>query len=514
LFYKEHVLVLVNLKTTPLHREVVEALSWREIADIKIAKRDQLEGMKNIPPQKASSKPAPAVVAKKQEQRTSRAAEMRQFEETSKSSRRKGKGKKGDLRFRDPATPDLQEIAKFDKSLTRKMTAPPLSYTRPDLMKKKKATGQKFKATAQAARHVKLTARLQQYVDSLANPWGGTGSRNPVNYNPVPTMMSSTATTTNTVTSYQVAGTTTAEITLFGGHGNASSINAMDGPAYHAQLQAINVDNYAVGPLAVFDSLVPLTYNPTCGVVTTLTLGQYASVSNTVASLPLALQLLGGYDQTLPFTAASGNSGHTRWKLVSMGIRIINITALGNRTGDVTWVQPSNSDNPALQALGSVQTVFADLPSFTISQAANLGELKITWIPKPEDCAYWHCTSPATASVPVDVVNANLTDVGIRIWLNNPSTLAQNYSWQVTCNWELAGYNLLTLASPKALQPADKNTIEPMLEVMRFASNSASSAPGIAKTIVDTLSPIASEVGTAAIGQLGKLAGGALMALL
>jgi len=487
---------------------VVE-LSWREIADIKIAARDE---MKNIPPQKDKPKPAPAVVAKKQKQQVSRAAEARQFEETSKSSR-KGK-KRGDLQFRDPATPDLREIAKFDKSLTRKMTAPPLSYTRPDLMNKKKATGRKFKATAQAAKHVKLTARLQQYVDSLANPWGGTGSRNPVNYNPVPTMMSSTATTTNTATAYAVAGNTTAEITLFGGHGNASSINAMDGPAYHAQLQGINVDNYAVGPLAVVDSLVPLTYNPTCGVVTTLTLGQYASVSNTVASLPLSLELLGGYDQTLPFMAASGNAGHTRWKLVSMGIRIINITALGNRTGDVTWVQPSNSDNPALQALGSVQTVFADLPSYTISQAANLGELKITWIPKPEDCAYWHCTSLATASVPVDVANVNLTDVGIRIWLNNPSTLQQNYSWQVTCNWELAGYNLLTLASPKALQPADKNTIEPMLEVMRFASNSASSAPGIAKTIVDTLSPIASEVGTAAISQLGKLAGGALMALL
>jgi len=470
--------------------------------------------MKNISPQKTSSKPTSAAVVKKQGgQRVSRAAEMRQFEETSKSSR-KGK-KKGDLHFRDPATPDLREIARFDKSLTRKMTAPPLSYTRPDLMKKKKATGQKFKATAQAAKHVKLTARLQQYVDSLANPWGGTGSRNPVNYNPVPTMMSSTATTTNTTTAYAVAGTTTVEITLFGGHGNASSINAMDGPAYHAQLQNINTaDSYAIGPLAVYDSLVPTTYNPTCGVVTTLTLGQYASVSNTIASLPLSLELLGGYDQTLPFVGASGNAGHTRWKLVSMGIRIINITALGNRTGDITWVQPSTSDNPALQALGSVQTVFADLPSYTISQAANLGELKITWIPKPEDCAYWHCTSTASAAVPVDVVNSNLTDVGIRIWLNNPSTLSQNYSWQVTCNWELAGYNLLTLASPKALQPADKNTIEPMLEVMRFASNSASSAPGIARTIVDTLSPIASEVGTAAISQLGKLAGGALMALL
>jgi len=494
--------------TTPLHRAVVEDLSWREIADIKIAKRDC--EMKNIPPQKSGSKPAPAAMAlKKQAPRVSRAAEMRQFDATSKGARKK----KGGDEYRNYATPDLREIAKFDKTLTRKMTAPVLDYTRPDL-KKKKATGRKFKPTAQAARHVKLTSRLQQYVDSLANPWGGTGSRNPVNYNPVPTMMSSTATTTNTDTALLVAGNQTIEITLFGGHGNASTINAMDGPAYHGQLQGINIDTYVVGPLAVFDSLVPVTYNPTVGVVTGLTLGQYASVSNTIASLPLSGQLLGGYDQTLPFVGASGNAGHTRWKLVSMGIRIINITPLANRTGDVTWVQPSNTDNPALQALGSVQTVFADLPSFTISQAANLGELKITWIPKPEDCAYWHSTSNATLSVPTDSVNPNLTDVGMRIWLNNASALTQTYSFQVVCNWELAGYNLLTLASPKALQPADKNTIEPMLEVLRFASNTASTAPGIAKTIIETLSPIASEVGVSAISQLGKLAGGALMALL
>jgi len=500
----------VNLKTTPLHREVVESLSWREIADIKLA-------MKNIPPQKAGPKPAAAAVLKSKPREIGPMTQnqARAFEQQMTQRKKERKQKLP----RDNTAPDRQAQAKFDRDLSKEMTRPPLPYTRPGPKKKgktPKGEGKK-EMTRQGAKHCKLTQRLQQYVDSLANPWAGTGSRNPINYNPVPTMMTSCATTTNTLTDLAVATGTTTEITLFAGHGVQSQVYAMDGTAYHAQQQGMGTGGttpYTIGPVPVYDSITTQTLQPTNGVITSgLTLGNYAPSSTSIFSLPLNNTIGGGYDQALPYTGVAGQMGHTRWKLVSMGFRIICTTPLVYRGGDIAYVQPSQSDNPYYDtSVNQTQVQFADYPSYTITQAENLGELKISWIPKPEDCAFWHTTS--TGGTPADSINGYLSDVAIRIWINNPTTYQQIYSFQVVMNWEMGGQNLVTLSSPKALQPADKNIVEPLLEVMRFSSKSATTAPSIAKALVDTITPIATEVAVSGISQLGKLAGAALLALI
>ena len=42
---------------------------------------------------------------------------------------------------------------------------------------------------------------------------------------------------------------------------------------------------------------------------------------------------------------------------------------------------------------------------------------------------------------------------------------------EILCLWEMAGANLAAIASPTVLQPADKNIIEPTLDVMKFKSD-------------------------------------------
>lgn len=465
--------------------------------------------MKNIPRDRSPVAAAAALKKKPVMEGPKTQAQAKRYEQQV-SERRKAKKKA--KAPRDFTADDRRAVAKFDRDISQKMTAPPLPYTRPEGKKMKKP---KQAMSYQGAKHAKLTSRLQQYVDSLANPWAGTGSRNPINYNPVPTMMTSCATTTNTATDLVVAASTTAELSLLPGHGQQSALVAMDGVAYHAQLQTIGTSaptTYTIGPVAILDGTNSITYPPCNSVLTTgLALGNYATSSNTASSTPINQA---NYDQFLPYSGILANGNHTRWKLVSMGVRIICTTALDFRGGDLTYVQPSQNYNPAVVSGSFPQTQFADYPSYTVSQAAMMGELKISWIPKPEDCAFWHTTSLAVGSIPQDTANGALSDVAIRIWFNNTTANPQTFSIQVVYNWEMGGTNLVTLASPKALQPADKNVIEPMLEVMRFSSKSASSSPGIAKAVVDTISPIAQEVAVAGISQLGKLAGAALLALI
>jgi len=462
--------------------------------------------MKNIPRDKSPSA-APAVLRKKSAVEGPRNQAQAKGYERQVSERKKNKKGKAP---RDFTTPDRQAQGKFDRQVSHKASEPVLPYSRPEMKKTKKP---KQSLSHQGAKHNKLAARLQQYVDSLANPWAGTGSRNPINYNPVPSMMTSCATTTNTVVDFTVATNTTTELTLFPGHGQQSAIVAMDGVAYHAQQQGVAASLvYTIGPVAVFDSINSITYYPINALSTSgLFLGGYSTSSNGAATTAING---GGYDQALPYSGVAGQMGHTRWKLVSMGFRCICTTPIDVRGGDITYVQPSQPTNPYYASGTTSQTNFADYPSYTVTQSAMMGELKVSWIPKPEDCAFWHTTSTATGAIPQDSLNNALADVGVRVWFNNPTTTTQTYSFQLVYNWELGGTNLITLASPKALQPADKNIVEPLIEVLRFSGKSAASAPGIAKALVDTISPIASDVAVAGISQLGKLAGAALLALI
>lgn len=477
------------LKTNPVlssqQRELLEALDWKQIAAVKSEMKQN----------KAMPRTGEVKVVE-----TPRKTTVKEFE----ASRRKQK--MPDNGF-PPAlaslTPELAEMAR----VMRKAPFADVEAARKGATKKKTKQPKKPAAKAKA----KLAIRLQEYVDSLANPWGAEGARCPVSYNPTPTVQTSTARTTISTATINVNATSTTEITLFGGHGKLAEGSPMDGVAYHSLIQSIGLVpvNYSIGPVAVVDTIAAVTLQPTIGVVCSgLTLGNFATTSSLAGSSPL-FAAGGGYDQTLPYSGVLNNDYHTRWKLVSMGISLTNLTPSQTRGGDVAYVQLSTNFVPPT---GAQQTSYGSNPSYEATQKANTSTLKISWIPALSDMAFWHTLS--TAETGGAAPSNLLTGAGgMRVWINS-STAAQQYAIQVVCNWEMGGANLLTLSSPKMMQPADKSVVEPMMECLRFSATSASSAPGIARSIVDTISPLANDAAKAGISLLGKAAGAALSSLL
>lgn len=363
---------------------------------------------------------------------------------------------------------------------------------------RRKELKKKFAVRSKDLEYRKLQPRLARWFDALANPWGGEGVRCPVNYNPVPTMMASTARTTVTKL-IQVPATTSFQYDMFPGHGSATETDSMDGVAYHGAPLTVNATNFSIGP--VNDG----THTATNVVQTTAlnsdpSNGTSASMAlNTAASSALT------YDVGLPYTAQAGKPYHTRWKLSSMGVKIANVTPELSRGGAVFSVQPSTPFS---------STTISDherFPTFQTSSRANEGTLTLSWIPRPEDLAFWHKDSDAAATIDPMVA-------GLRFWLSNPTAGAQSYELSFVFNWEVAGANLAAIASPSAHQPADKSIVDPALEVARFNSPTASNLGKIATAIAATASPFAdklsNELAGHAMNGIGKVATAALMTLI
>ena len=308
------------------------------------------------------------------------------------------------------------------------------------------AAGQKAaKKEAKLAKRAVLVPRLKSYLDLLADPWRAEVCKCPVNYNPVPSFLTSLARTTVNTEGVFAAANSSTQIALFPGHGSNSDNDSMDGDSYHSLQQVVNATTYAVGPVVSQNSAIH-------GIVTVgLALGSAQIASNTAASSPL------GPDLNLPYVGQAGSGSHTRWKLLSMGVRIENTTVLGSRAGDIVSVQPSSP------AANSYQVSFGSQPTFELSVDPNTGTWQRTWIPRATDMAFWH-----TITVGEQAADINMYAAGWFIWLNNNSAVTQTYRLEILCLWEMAGANLAAIASPTVLQPADKNIIEPTLDVMKF----------------------------------------------
>lgn len=312
-----------------------------------------------------------------------------------------------------------------------------------------------------------LNSRLDLYFKTLQDPWTNQGIRCPVNYNPVPSFLITPAHTTRTVPVLTVASGTTTQLTLFPGHSFNIDTDAMDGVSYHSGLTQVNGTNYPVGPLTV--SAAPIIGAETSGLAGNVDVNNL----NSLASTPMT------YDVNLPYSAATGNGGHSRWKLVSMGIVIENTTPIQTRGGTVQHVMPASN----IYATGVLASDYNSQPTFRITTEANDGELKLSWIPRADDLAYWHVD--ATATPPATI--ASVINAGVIVWITAPGTLggafSQTYSYQVVCNWELSGHSLAAVSSPTIHQPSDKNIIEPVISGLQFTQSHATNVVKIARTV-------------------------------
>lgn len=328
----------------------------------------------------------------------------------------------------------------------------------------------------------KLNKRLDSYLAMLSRPFDSAPVKGPVNYNPVPSFMTSTATTTYTAT-LPVAVSSCVQLCL-SAHGRHSENDAMDGVSYHGVLQFVNGVDYTIGPVATTGPKTPIAGFFVSG----LSLGSAASVSSGATASPIF------WDTALPYSGVLDDAEHTRWKLLSMGVRLQNVTNVEQRSGDVTSVQPSNS------AVLASQAAWAKYPTFDVSQRANTGTLELSWIPRAQDMAFWHSVASATDSSTSGAYGA------IMIWLNNSSSVAtQVYRVELVFHWELAGDNLVSIATPSILQPNDKSVIEPTLEVLKFTSGTAAKAQDIGLAVAGGSGSFLDEVGSLAATAVKKL---------
>lgn len=328
---------------------------------------------------------------------------------------------------------------------------------------------------------------LGSWTRSLARPFEVSGVFCPVNYNPAPSFIQSTARTTSTNLNLLVTANTTTSILLWPGHAPppthaSSSVGAgdsLDAVSYHANDVFVGAQTpattYVVGPMNKHDNVGDKT--AIIGVVTT-----GSTFGNTTGNIAGGTSTIMPWDVPLPYTTnsvLSGGGGHSRWQLVSMGVRIHNMTPELYRGGSVISVQPNNS--MTVSSLSVSQSTFTNYPTFHDWGVGDGKGVEISWIPRAQDLAFWHgFEAVATGGYP----DADMQGPAIMIFLNAPSgASAQVYTYEVVCNWQLAGTYLNAVGGPAAHYPELKPTVEKTVSVMLNTSPSATHAPRVAEAV-------------------------------
>lgn len=338
-------------------------------------------------------------------------------------------------------------------------------------------------------------SRLLRWLELLEKPFLRPVVRCPVNYNPTPTFVTSLATTTSSG-NQQVLSNTQASFYIYPGHGTIDPADPMDGPSYHALRQNVNGTNYVIGPMGNgTDSAIGMIY------VT----GESSTTEGQVTSTSGATTFNVNWDRQLPFTAASGDGGHTRWKLISLGFKIWNITPMSNRGGTLVTVQPPN------KVAFSTGKEYAIFPSYDRREFGDEKVHEISWTPRMEDLSFWHSTS-ATASTSNAIP-------GIRVSVVNSTSQTQNIGYELICHWEIGGSNLASIGSETVHLPNDKQIVESTVDVMANSKPSSSGAIGIAKMVVNSVAETARSLNEhptvmSSIGSLAKTALGVVESFL
>lgn len=319
---------------------------------------------------------------------------------------------------------------------------------------------------------VRPDSALAKWAKLLADPFDRPSGFCPVNYNPAPSFIQSLARTTVTNLSCSVPLSTTTQITLYPGHYTPATVgqmvnsggSEMDGVSYHAQTYVVNGVRHVLGPMNAASGVGNLTAS--IGSITgNINPGEVIGNTNATGTALL-------YDVNLPYIVDMGLSasgGHARWQLVSMGIRIHNLTPEINRGGNIISVQPNNSST----IVSGNQSTLEVYPTFHDWGVGDDG-VQITWIPRAQDLAFWH-NELQTASAPG---SSAIKAPAMMVFLNAGAT-NQVYSYEIVCHWQLAGTYLNQVGGPSLHHPELKPTIEKTLSTMLNSHPTASSAPRV-----------------------------------
>lgn len=294
--------------------------------------------------------------------------------------------------------------------------------------------------------HVGRWGRLVQ------NPFSGDeGVKCPFNFNPAPSLMSTTCTTVNYESGLPVSSGQSRQLAIWPGHyimdniavtagpaGTGSAYPAqMDEVAYHQSNLLVAGVEYSVGP----GPAVAANGTTILGCATVVSAG-VPNVLNGVVVPTTAGGTPQLWDNPYPVTATTAVGSHMRWKMIGMGIKIRNITPAANRGGSIVSVQPAFQINVADYA---TQAKFSQHPSFK-NWGDGTDEIVIPWIPRPRDLAYWHgnnsLSAPATNSY-----NISISGPGILVWFNAPAQ-DQQYEFTQVAHWEIAGTAVQILSQP------------------------------------------------------------------
>lgn len=328
---------------------------------------------------------------------------------------------------------------------------------------------------------------VKEWATAVADPWNVQGCKIPYNPLSVPTTLSTTARVFNTHT-ITVAANETQQILMFPGHGPWNLSNPLDLVSAHCNQVALRIGGadvaHLIGPMPSSGG-VPccqgmFTSSPGSAIpVGTYNLNTGTAAATTQNALAPAI--------ALPFVANTGDAYHTRWRLVSMGLVITNLTTELNISGSVVTVQPDTAPLGGLAASGP-QANFEIYPSF--KRFAPNKQVKISWTPRGEDLAWSHVNS--------STVIALAQKVAILAWLNSGSA-AQSYQIDWVANYELAGLNTRSISSDAVNFPAGRNVIEPAVAAVAMTSASSVTMPAMvhltAANNAPTMAPAGSTLG-------------------
>jgi len=349
--------------------------------------------------------------------------------------------------------------------------------------------GEAFTPTAQAAKIYKspgIHPSAARWAAGLERPFTGTPEKCPWNFNPVPSYLSFVATTVaSRVGADSVSANRTTQFTFMPGHaklatpvvGNAggtvvSAVTDMDEVAYHYLFQTFpGPITLCWGPVPFIDPFGVTRVAVCCAQDNDIATG--TTVTTSAASVPI------GWNATVPFTGDLRTEGHTRVKLLSMGIRFVNTTPEQFRGGSfVSWQPVTVTDIQSPQTSNTINPSWKD---------HGPDGCEVTWIPRMRDLAYWH---PSTASVAAaGVPAAPLTDTalagpGVVVCINNPTSSVQTYDMECVAHWEISGFSVQTIStSAKATNLSDST----LKSALSSQINNAPDASGFAKTLTSAV---------------------------
>jgi hypothetical protein len=363
--------------------------------------------------------------------------------------------------------------------------APKANAPRTKLKEKKERKGPS--PSVQSQQVWALSPATAAWASSVSNPMNGTAVKCPFNFNPVPSYLTMVVTTTATVlNTVKATAGQTCQMIFMPGHGpmntnqgvnlaanGSGSSPDMDEVAYHFLPQSVNgaasFVNFGPGPSS--DAFSATRQAAAFVYQDGITSGATSNNSNLGTYVP--------WDNPFPIQANPGQTGHMRWKMTAMGLRITNITPAFSRGGSVITVQPSTViDVPTTQNLLALQ------PSFMDWGDGGEKPVEITWVPRMRDLAFWHL-SPSALVISSGVatspqVKASWEGFGIMVFLNAPAGNPQTYNVEVVAHWEVSGFSVQTLTSPSKATRVTPDTLNAALSAH---SNNASTGHGFAATL-------------------------------